>query len=441
MTSLQVRTHPAQDDCGADVLLDWFEDKNKPASTIRYQERFLKGLAPTLVAQDLLRIGGAVYCTDKVVKREDTYDGWTRELSLTVPVSDPRRWDGARDELVKALNFLSGDRWNLTFTTDTVERPETEPLLTGDDAVSLFSGGLDSLAGVIDILEGGHRLLLVGHHDSGLTDSKQKELYGELRTHYGADRVQLRRLYLRPAPRTSAQTRPLPAGGGENTTRSRSFLFFAAGLVVADAVAPTTPLYIPENGFIGINVPLTPARAGSLSTRTTHPLYMDRMRRVLDSLGLAHPLENPYRLLTKGELLDRSANKKLLMQLAPRSVSCSHPEAPRWAKRPQGNCGYCYPCIIRRASMHHVGRDQLKGHYAWDALTESELLNTRRKRGLSLYALTASLNEPERMEDILKNGRIPNGEAPAFFEMYCRGRAELRDWLKGAGPDLARRLR
>jgi 7-cyano-7-deazaguanine synthase in queuosine biosynthesis len=437
MTQLQVRTNPSQADAGADILLDWFDTK-RAASTVRYEPEFLKGLAPSPVARDLLRLGGAVYCTDKVVKRAATLDAWTRDLSLRVPVSNVALWDGAKPELVKALSFLSGDHWDLDFVADTDEPATAQPLVSDYNGASLFSGGLDSLAGVIDLLEAGQQLVLVGHHDSPLTDHKQTELYQALRRHYGRDRLTLRRLYLRPAGPRRAQARSLPRGL-ENTTRSRSFLFFAAGVAVADALGATEPLYVPENGFIGINVPLTPARAGSLSTRTTHPLYMQRMRNALDMIGLGHPIENPYRLLTKGEVLERSSNRKLLLRLAPQSVSCSHPEAPRWVKRPQGNCGYCYPCLIRRASMEVVGSDRA-ADYAWDALADATLLRRSTKRGRSLRALTASLGQAERTEDVLINGRIPNGETVAFFDVYCRGRAELRTWLTGAGPALLRRL-
>ena len=248
---------------------------------------------------DLLRLGGAVFCADKVVRRDAAPDLWTRELHVQLPVSDVALWDGAKSELVKALSFLSGDRWDFTFTADQHAPQPTKALTTEFDAASLFSGGLDSLAGVIDLLEDGRRLALVGHHDSPLTDNKQGQLFRELARRYGRDRVALRRLLLRPAPPRSRQSRPLPRGGGENTTRSRSFLFFAAGIAVADALGTDVPLYVPENGFIGINVPLTPARAGSLSTRTTHPLYMDRMRHLLDELGLRHAIENPFRQLTK----------------------------------------------------------------------------------------------------------------------------------------------
>lgn len=436
MTNVQVRTDPSQPDVNADVLLDWFQEK--AASTIRSNPAFLTGLAPSPVAGDLLRLGGAVYCTDKVVKRFSAADSWTRELDLRIPVSNVPLWDAAKSELLKALSFLSGDRWALDFVPETVPATKARPLIGEYNGVSLFSGGLDSLAGVIDLLETGKRLVLVGHHDSPLTDTKQTVLFEDLRRRYGPSQLVLRHLFLRPAPPRKQQARALPRDGLETTTRSRSFLYFAAGVAVADALSATAPLYVPENGFIGINVPLTPARVGSLSTRTTHPLYMHRMRRTLDLLGLRHPIENPYRLLTKGEALQQCSDRDLLLRLAPATVSCSHPEAPRWAKRPQGNCGYCYPCLVRRASLHFVSSDRTP--YAWDALTDETLLRRSSKRGRSLRALAASLGRQERVEDVLINGRIPNGETAAFFDLYRRGRAELRDWLNGAGPALQRRL-
>jgi hypothetical protein len=350
-------------------------------------------------------------------------------------VSDVKRWESVKPTLRKALSFLSGDHWELSFVRDTVERPQAEPLLQAYDGVSLFSGGLDSLSGVIDMLEEGKTLALVGHHDSPLTDSKQSELFALLSAKYGEHRLHLQHLYLRPGGRRRVQARPLPRAI-ENTTRSRSFLFFAAGLAVADALG-NVPLYVPET-VIGINVPLTPARAGSLSTRTTHPLYMKRIGEVLDGLGLRPAMENPYRLMTKGEVLEHSRNRRLFRRLAPRSISCSHPEAPRWVKRPQGNCGYCYPCLIRRAAMHHIGHD--KQSYAWDALNDAGLLERTSKRGRSLRALAASLGRDERIEDVLAAGRVPNGEVEDFFDVYCRGRAELRAWLADAGPALSRRL-
>ena len=48
------------------------------------------------------------------------------------------------------------------------------------DGVMLFSGGLDSLAGAVDYLEAGERLLLVSHYDFGQLASLQQTLAAAL---------------------------------------------------------------------------------------------------------------------------------------------------------------------------------------------------------------------------------------------------------------------
>ena len=68
----------------------------------------------------------------------------------------------------------------------------------------------------------------------------------------------------------------LPGLGTETTTRGRSFIFLALAALAADAIEGRTPIYVPENGLISLNVPLDPLRLGAWSTRTTHPFYMAR---------------------------------------------------------------------------------------------------------------------------------------------------------------------
>jgi 7-cyano-7-deazaguanine synthase in queuosine biosynthesis len=441
MTRFQVRVTPDEPvDPAADALLDWFPG-DRARSTVQYEPAFLRGLAPSAVAHDLFRVGGAVFCADKSAPRDDTQDFWTRDIELQVPVSNVPLWQGASDRLHEALTFLSGDHWTVTF----VPLPEigsgvVQEGVFFEDAVCLFSGGLDSLAGVIDLLEGGRRLVLVGHHDSPLPDNRQVALFRELQSEYGPDRVTHRRLLLGRAAARPQQLRPLDGSEPEITQRSRSFLFISAGVAVADAIGAHVPLYVPENGFIGINVPLTDARAGSLSTRTTHPYFIERMEALLGEVGLPHAICNPYRLLTKGEALQGSANLPTLTRLAPESISCSHPEWARLRHMPQGNCGTCYPCLIRRASLHAVGEDRASD-YTWDALTNPDFLRREWESGASLRALLTRLGQPARVVDVLRNGRIPGGETRKFFDMYCRGRQELLRWLRdGGAAHIQRRL-
>lgn len=180
----------------------------------------------------------------------------------------------------------------------------------------------------------------------------------------------LRRLWLRPAPANPRQRMQSPENA-ETTTRGRSFLFLTAALALASASGPSVPVYLPENGSIALNVPLTRARTGSASTRTTHPHYLQLLGEAASMIGVVNPLINPYRYKTKGQMLQESKNIKLLKQLAPDTVSCSHPKAARMQQRAQGNCGYCFPCLIRRAALAKVGWDTEE--LPWDVLTDSAL--------------------------------------------------------------------
>jgi 7-cyano-7-deazaguanine synthase in queuosine biosynthesis len=406
------------------VLLDWFTDT--AGSTVQSNSELTAGLIPPANALDLLRLAAAVYCADRVTERPGT---WTREMSLTFPVRDATRWTDVSADLGAALEFLSGDEWHLNPIESTEEVPEptvADPV----DAVCLFSGGLDSLTGAIDLLAQAKSVCFVSHYEGGQAPRAQEDLIAQLKERYGDDRVRSRRLFLRPASAAAGQLRRLP-NAREGSTRSRSVLFLAAGLAVAAGYGPNVPLFIPENGFIGINVPLTEARSGSFSTRTTHPHFMRAIEDCMVSLGITNPIVNPFRLMTKGEILAKCADIDTLRSLAGRSVSCAHPEAPRYAKRKQGNCGYCFPCLIRRAAMHHVGWDAA-ADYSFDVLHErSEMTGAR---GDDMRALIRSLAREQRPTDVLRNGPVPAAEIAAFAAVHRRGRNEILDWIRASEP-------
>ena len=321
-------------------LLDWAP--GDPGATIQVSEaetEFFHGWYPPRPAADLLLLGAAVYCADKTTPRRMTPDSWTRTLTVALPVAQEAAWRESR--FADALDFLTGDRWTIQPHTSDVHPfasladPPVGDRFTGAevDGVCLFSGGLDSLCGVIDLLDEdpGRRLCLMSHHEGGQASTAQRLLLAELVTHYGPNRITSRRLFLRPAPPNNRQARPLPRTR-ENTTRSRSLLFMSSALAIAAANGPSVPVYVPENGFIGINVPLTRARVGSASTRTTHPHFMHQLGSAASAVGIPNPVINPYRLRTKGEILAESRNVDLLRRLAPSTVRALIPR-PRatWA--------------------------------------------------------------------------------------------------------------
>ena len=153
---------------------------------------------------------------------------------------------------------------------------------------------------------------------------------------------------------------------------------------------------------------------------------------MLKGLSVQNPLSNPYRLMTKGEMLEQVESLEHVRDLVLLSVSCAHPEASRWRKRPLGNCGYCYPCLIRRSSMHRIGWDSPLD-YAWDAMSETALLDSASQSGADLRALLHSLSRGEGAWDHLRSGPVPVKDSAPAHELYLRGRSELRNWVRDVG--------
>ncbi len=382
---------------------------------------------------DFLLFAVAVYVADKKALRQLAPDRWTRELGLSAPVADPSRWEEVTPALVEALSFLTGDRWKLEWRREENWLRGARRRGRGDfEAVCLFSGGLDSLIGAIDLLEAERnaRVLLIGHYDSTLTPRVQRRLASSLVAHYGSDRVKLVQMMARPAATRREQLYPLPAGR-EATTRSRSVMFLGLGLSAASAIGSDVPLYVPENGFIALNVPLTRSRQGSCSTRTVHPYFFDKMLGALSSVGLTNPVSNPYQLSTKGEMLNGCKNQTLVRELASQSVSCAHPELGRYEQTGYGDCGYCYPCLIRRAAMHAIGLDEASD-YNRDVCTNEDLLESKSARKRDTKAVFAALNEASRSlrggpHVALLSGPLPDrASLSSYSDVHLRGLEELR---------------
>ncbi|GAA3432269.1 hypothetical protein GCM10018954_018720 [Kutzneria kofuensis] len=378
-------------------LLDWAPART--AATIQTGDtgpEFFAGWRPPRPAADLLLLGAAVYCADKTTRRRATLDSWTRELNLRLPVEDDAAWQSAGFDA--ALRFLTGDHWQISpYKFDRHPLAHVAGVPTADrsigldvDGVCLFSGGLDSLCGVIDLLEEDphRRLCLLSHHEGGQASTAQQLLLDELNEQYGAERIISRRLYLRPAPANSHQARALPKPR-ENTTRSRSLLFLTAALAIAAAEGTETPVYVPENGFIGINVPLTRSRVGSASTRTTHPHFMNELGAAATAIGVPNPIltrtgcaprRDPRRIPEHRTAAPAGAAQRLL--LAPRNCAVCRPQARQlWILLSLSDP----PRLPGTRRMDH-------DEYAYDVFDEHDitiLLNRRSRRGADLRAVIA----------------------------------------------------
>ncbi len=317
------------------------------------------GLTPSERAVDFALVAATVTAADTRISREsEAQDGWTREIEICVPVAEPQAWQATAPLLCRTLDFLTGDKWALQFRARPGNRARlvetSESLRTAHPTcVCMFSGGLDSFIGAIDLFEQGEAPLLVSHYWDGITSIHQSMCADALRKRF-AD-AEFSHVRARVGfPKNTVDESPV-----EDTLRGRSFLFFALGALAADAVGGDVIIHVPENGLISLNVPLDPLRLGALSTRTTHPFYMARVNELLSQLGLRSRLLNRYGLMTKGQMVQQCADREFLKNQAKNTMSCSSPGKTRFAKdehqRQPKHCGYCVPCLIRRAALLEGG--------------------------------------------------------------------------------------
>ena len=374
------------------------------------------------IAIDLASLAFSAYAADMGVPRSLSQDSWTREMSLDVPVSNPRLWESQRGTLTQLLNFLTGDRWYFAFRSRDAAPEYNEDVDTSDavecPAISLFSGGLDSLVGAIDVLalDDAH-LLCISHAGDGLTSGVQHEVLTDLNQAY-LDRAEHLRVWYTP-------NSLIKGHATEKTTRGRSFLFFAAATQASEK--RSIEVLIPENGFISLNVPLDPLRLGAHSTRTTHPFVMRLWNELLNGLELGVHLRNPYQFMTKGEMFKQCANRKLLKALLPRTMSCSSPTKARWQKLPPQHCGHCVPCIIRRAAVQKAfGSDPTKYTVTFKKSVDS---NTSAGRNVRAFQRAIAVNKDKRVASIVVHSAGPLPHEPGFAEIYLRGLTEVNKFV------------
>jgi hypothetical protein len=238
-------------------------------------------------------------------------------------------------------------------------------------------------------------------------------------------------------PRFAANLRPYwPGSGGHDTTmRSRSFDFLALAAVGASVVPSDPvgriPLYVPENGFIALNPPMTSRRIGSLSTRTTHPNYLRLVQEIFDGLGVAVTIKNPHEFDTKGEMVERWKAMPIFRAMAGGTVSCG-----KWKRRNQ-QCGRCLPCLIRRASFHAAGISDPTPSYERIQLIDVLASQDGEERGdlLAVMGAVDLLGTPVLSSRVGASGPLPADAAmrARYENVVSRGLIELRDFLTASG--------
>ena len=398
------------------VLYNRSEDYDTSgAAILEYVKK--KKINPTRKAWDFLSLALTVLAADHLVQRGVSSDGWTRSIKIDVPVSDPDLWNAQIETIEFMLRYLTTDIWEVSFYqgSDVCSYSENEEIkkLSGD-CVSLLSGGLDSLIGLIDLHQQNIKPTVVSQVVNG-DKSKQSEFVKSINS--DLEHIQLNH--------NSTCT-------GENSTRSRSIVFFAYGALIASCLnkyeedGSIIDLYVCENGLISLNVPLTNTRVGSLSTRTTNPIYLSRLQALFDATGLKIKLVNPYQFKTKGEMCIECQDQAMLKKLAKNSTSCG-----RFARYGFQQCGRCIPCLIRRAAFKKWSQRDYSGYKFKDlSKRDSNHFAFEDVRSAGIAIIESSGNKLESWIGPALSDEVFSDELEAYQSVLRRGLDELKVLLR-----------
>jgi 7-cyano-7-deazaguanine synthase in queuosine biosynthesis len=306
---------------------------------------------------DLIRIGAYVFRADQLVRRGGLKDAhgarWSREFHLCVPVIDLEFWADpeVQRRLSSALAYATEDTWRFYFSPASKDirdqiswqqRFDSQFPVEGPESIVLFSGGLDSLSILLDARNRSERPMAVGHWSTTAIQSRQQRLIDQITQSPAEPRA---------VPLFGVRIHGSGSEPAERTRRTRGFLFACIGGAVAGELK-VPRVYLGDNGPISLNLPINDQLTGAHVSRSTHPVFLDRINQLM-ALVYNAPIEfsNPLWNRTRGDCLEaiRDAGYEHLIRS---TNSCGS-----WSRLPEATpqCGVCSQCIDRRFATIAAG--------------------------------------------------------------------------------------
>nr|WP_321234961.1 7-cyano-7-deazaguanine synthase [uncultured Psychroserpens sp.] len=315
----------------------------------------------TSLEVDLLNVASGIFAADLAVKRNELED-YIRTIEISIEVVNFHAFERIKDLLEEALFVLSSDNWTIRFIPIDGKPEESKDWPNKKGTVLLFSGGLDSLSGVVHFKNQKSDLVLVSHiNQNRVVKASQEGVLKLLNEFY---KTELPYFPYRVFGRNKGEFTFPTDVERENTQRTRSFLFLSLAALTARRVGFRKIISMAENGQFAIHLPLNPSRVGPFSTHTANPKFVDLAKEIFLKLLSLENLDivNPFLYKTKGEVV--GILDKEIANNANKSISCW--KASRVSAK--NHCGECIPCLSRRISLEYNGVHL--DEYSRDLLTE-----------------------------------------------------------------------
>ena len=333
---------------------------------------------------DLLELASYVFCADRYVSRGSLdspyFSGWHRSFKHIIAVRDYKFWSdpNVHSLLESLLSFMSGDEHSFEFypghstpKVDMFDGPDFYPPTTKEIQVVMFSGGLDSTSGVVDLLTNSQSNLILASHVSQTGSKKTQRCIA----------AELERRFPRRVSYLMFECHLSGKRACEETQRTRSFLYTAVGAAIARAYHQRRILFF-ENGILSINLPPSEQYQNARATRTTHPRVLSDLTRLLTLVeGSDFLVSNGFFWMTKADivtLMEKNGCQDLLNS----TVSCSR-TFDKGIKHSHTHCGRCSQCIDRRFAIASTGLldEENRGLYAYDFVIDDICPDSKDKFG------------------------------------------------------------
>lgn len=372
-------------------------------------------------AYDALLVAAAVEFADKSLRRPAHY--WRRAFDLRVPVHDVERWQqpGVARALREALEFLTGDSWELSFygrrRDESRPRQSSFELPSNAQAVIPFSNGLDSRA------------------VAGLMQRSMKD--GLVRVRLAAGLQESEGL---KGHRFAFTNVPYRVGGDsvESSARSRGFKFALISGIAA-YLSGAKQVMVPESGQGALAPSLVPVGQTYDDVRS-HPAFTRKMERFLKALfGVNVEFVFPQLWQTKAETL-----RQFIQECGDPSWtgtrSCWQQSRQVGVTGKRRQCGVCAACMLRRMSVHAAEAVEPQDQYVWERLDVAAFENgvaagfapKRITKKMREYAIAGTLH----LDHLAALRRVPRNanplEVPALHlsQALSVDRAEVRRRLE-----------
>ncbi|MFW9888967.1 MAG: 7-cyano-7-deazaguanine synthase [Candidatus Thorarchaeota archaeon] len=238
----------------------------------------------------------------------------------------------------------------------TIQEKLTEDLDLSE--ASLFSGGVDSTVGML-LLKRENSKVVLSHTKTGTVP------YGRARSVLEQSGTGLEFVVSDATIRRPSNWKD----SGEAVIHSRGIIFLTNAMLVSNSLG-LPKVILPENGPFVLNVETT---ASDKSTRTTHPILVDKLQEAFRKIsGRDIQVEVPFAQWTKAEIMSADAFSSILRF----THSCFYTQGIERGDM----CGTCYSCNVRTLSAYASKVEEYDANYSHNLMELQPSSNSNRDK-------------------------------------------------------------